>query len=122
MGVTFTVCTTCKPAPGNPFGSEGAQLAAMLTAAAGNPHSGPRIVKHACLWACREACVLLIEAPRKTGYLVGRFDADHESVDALLAWAEAFGGSEDGTVPYALWPEGMKGHFIARLPVGREGQ
>ena len=124
MPVDITVCTTCKFGPGAAFDGEGRTggeiLAAALEAAARD--DAIRIIRHECLWACRESCAVLIQAPGKTGYLAGRFEAGAAAAGAILDWARAYGGSIDGAVGYALWPEGIKGHFIARIPVREEAE
>lgn len=124
MAVSITVCTSCKAGEGNAPDAEGRcggeRLAALLEAAQGNRSQGLRIIRHECLWACTQSCTVLIEARGKTGYLAGRFTPDHASVDALCAWADAYADSPDGAVRYRAWPEGMKGHFIARIPARPE--
>ena len=39
-----------------------------------------------------------------------------EAAEAIVDFARRYAASPDGAVPYRDWPEGMKGHFIARLP------
>jgi predicted metal-binding protein len=120
MPVDITVCTTCKYQPTAPFDAKarsgGELLAEALAAGAGNRSGAVRVIRHECLWACRQSCVVLIQAAGKTGYLAGRFEADAAAAKAILDWAAAYGRSADGAVPYAEWPEGVKGHFIARIP------
>ena len=41
---------------------------------------------------------------------------ERESAEAIIAWFDLHGGSEAGWVPFRQWPDGMRGHFIARLP------
>lgn len=126
MPVDVTVCTTCKyarDAAFDPAGRTGGEiLAAALEAEAGNQSGAVGITRHECLWACRQSCAVLIQSPGKTGYLAGRFEAGPEAAEAILRWAAAYAGSADGTVPYPLWPEGMKGHFIARIPASGKGE
>lgn len=120
MPVTLTVCSSCKsallPASGSPESTDGEILAAALEAKAGNQSPAVRIIRHECLWACRQSCVVLIQDAGKTGYLAGRFEAAAAAAEAILDWAAVYGESTAGEVPYAQWPEGMKGHFIARIP------
>ena len=33
-----------------------------------------------------------------------------------MEYAVAYAASEEGVVPYRQWPEGVKGHFIVRVP------
>jgi predicted metal-binding protein len=120
MPVEIIVCTTCKYGPDAAFDARGRTggeiLAEAVAAAAGNRSDAIRVIRHECLWACRNSCAVLIQSPGKTGYLAGRFEADAEAAASIVDWAQAYGQSADGTVPYAVWPEGMKGHFIARIP------
>lgn len=124
MAVSITVCTSCKAGDDNAPDAEGRcggeRLAAILEIEAGNRTGAPRIIRHECLWACTQSCTVLIEAGGKTGYLAGRFVPDRASAEALFAWAEAYEQSPDGSVRYRDWPEGIKGHFIARIPVRPE--
>jgi predicted metal-binding protein len=124
MTTRLTICTTCKFAPDQPLDREGraggALLADAVENAARHRTDVPRLVRHACLWACAQSCAILIEAPGKTGYLAGKFVPTDDAARAILDWTAAYGESEMGNVRYALWPEGMKGHFIARIPA-REG-
>lgn len=125
MSVAITVCITCKFAPDRPFSEAGRTGGALLADAveteARNRSNAPRIVRHACLWACSQSCAILIESGNKTGYLAGRFEPTEEAARAILDWATAYGESEAGEVRYARWPEGIKGHFIARIPTGGGG-
>ena len=125
MSVVLTVCTSCKFTDGLAFDAQGRTggglLAEALEIGARSRNDGPRIVRHECLWACTKSCTVLIESPRRTGYLAGRLAPDAASAQALLDWSESYGQTTDGQVPYAQWPQGMKGHFIARIPVGGTG-
>jgi predicted metal-binding protein len=121
MTTSLTVCTTCKHTALQPFDesgkSGGQKLAEALEAGAGNLDVPPRIIRHECLWACRNFCTVLIRSPGKAGYLAGRFEGGPQAADAILAWTAAYDRSPTGAVPYRDWPEGMKGHFILNIPV-----
>lgn len=124
MPVDITVCTTCKYGPSAAFDASGRTggeiLAAALEAGAAGRSPAVRVIRHECLWACRNSCAVLVQAANKTGYLTGRFEAGAAAAEAILDWAGAYGESADGAVRYALWPEGIKGHFIARIPASEE--
>lgn len=124
MDVTLTVCTTCSSAASNSASNGGASsgllLAEALERSAAARPDAPRIVQHECLWACAHSCAILIRSKGRTGYLAGRFEPSGTAAAAILDWTTAYGESPDGQVPYAKWPEGMKGHFIARIPVFEE--
>ena len=63
-----------------------------------------------------------IQSPGKTGYLAGRFEAGLPAAEAILDWSAAQARSSDGAVAYKQWPEGIKGHFIARIPAIGEAE
>ena len=39
-----------------------------------------------------------------------------EAEQAIVDYAAAYLESPEGVVPYRQWPEGVKGHFIVRIP------
>jgi predicted metal-binding protein len=121
MTVTLTVCTTCKYKPLQPFDENGKSggmlLAEALEADVGNRSARPRVIRHECLWNCRNHCSVLIRATDKPGYLVGRFEGGPDAAAAILEWTDAYAASPEGKVPYREWPAGMKGHFILNIPV-----
>jgi len=119
---SLVVCSTCRfssAAREDAIGRTGGvvwrdQLEQTLSS-----HSlGTRLVIEAmpCLFACREHCTLFLRSPGRLGYLLGRFAPSVEAANALLDFASAYLDTEDGYVRYAHWPEGIKGHFIARVP------
>ncbi|RZM36347.1 MAG: DUF1636 domain-containing protein, partial [Sphingomonas sp.] len=63
-----------------------------------------------------EHCSIHLRAPGKVGYLLGRFTPDTEAARAILDYAVRYADSEQGRVPFKQWPQGIKGHFIARTP------
>lgn len=124
MPVTVTVCSTCKIDPAAAFDAAGRTggeiLARALEDAAAARAGRVRIRRHECLWACRNSCAVLVQEPGKTGYLAGRFEAGAAAAEAILEWAQAYADSADGAVAYGRWPNGMKGHFVARIPASGE--
>ena len=69
-----------------------------------------------CLFACTSHCTVLIRSDRRLGYVLGRFDPSRSHAGALLDYVGKYLDTEDGVVPYAQWPEGVKGHFLVRVP------
>ncbi len=69
-----------------------------------------------CLMGCDHHCNLHFRAPGKICYVVGRFEPTDESAEAIMDYFEKYLQSETGQVPYKTWPQGIKGHFIARVP------
>ena len=69
-----------------------------------------------CLFNCAQHCSVHLRAPGKIGYVLGRFEPTAEAARAILDYALAYAASEEGMAPYRSWPEGVKGHFIVRVP------
>lgn len=117
-GPAVVVCNTCRFSAEDresPDGVRGGALlaAALRTAAAG---TGVAIQEMACLFNCAQHCSVHLRAPGKIGYVLGRFDPTDEAARAIVAYAAAYATSDEGVVPYRQWPEGVKGHFIVRIP------
>jgi predicted metal-binding protein len=121
-GASLVVCNTCR------FSAEeredgdgvrgGARLVAALRAekAADERLEGVAIDEMPCLFNCTQHCSIHLRAPGKIGYVLGRFEPTAEAARAILDYAIAYAASEEGVVPYRQWPEGVKGHFIVRVP------
>lgn len=69
-----------------------------------------------CLFACGAHCTVYIRSSRRLGYILGRFSPVHSDALALLDYLAEYLDTADGVVPYARWPEGVKGHFLVRVP------
>lgn len=125
-GAAVVVCSTCRVSSDTREDvngrSGGALLAeAMRTAQRDDPElAGVAVQEMPCLFSCKRHCAVHIRAPGKLGYVLGDFTPDAESARAILAYAARHAASAEGVVPYAAWPEGVKGHFIVRTPP--EGQ
>jgi predicted metal-binding protein len=120
MATWITVCETCKR-PGWDEGGPrpGAALAALVEAEAQGSGLGTRRI--ACLMGCEAGCNLAVQASGKTAYLLGRLEPSPETAAAVVAWARLYRDSATGQVPIRLWPQGVKGRFVARLPPLPEG-
>lgn len=119
MTTTITVCETCKcegwDAETNPR-TDGESLAELVEAAAeGNNNISVR--RHACLMGCDFACNIAIQAEGKLNYVLGKFEPNSDDAQGIVNYAKLHADSEKGQVPYREWPQAIKGHFRARLPV-----
>jgi predicted metal-binding protein len=119
-GPAIVACSTCRR-PGGDDGTgvrDGARLIAALerVRASDRAYAGIAIQAMPCLFACGEACTIHLRAPDRIGYVLGRFEPDEASARAILDYALHYAASDDGRVPFALWPQGVKGHFIVRTP------
>jgi predicted metal-binding protein len=121
-GAAVVACSTCRHSAearedeGGVRG--GARLVAALRAAqsAEPRYAGVAVQEMPCLFACKDHCTVHLRAPGKVSYVLGRFTPDEEAARAILDYAVHYAASEHGRVPFADWPQGVKGHFIARSP------
>lgn len=79
-------------------------------------YAGVAVQEMPCLFACSDPCTVHIRAPGKVGYVLGRFTPDEDAARAILDYAVHHAASEEGRVPFRDWPQGVKGHFIVRVP------
>lgn len=113
---TITVCDTCNFSSDQKLldGKTGGEiLAAHLEALAG---AGITVRRQSCLMGCDRHCNVALQAAGKLSYVLGRFTPDAGAAQAIVDYAKAYGESESGQVPYQQWPQGVKGHFVARIP------
>ncbi len=123
---SIVFCTTCrlsKDEKCNAQGVTGGELLAreMEALLADNGRSDIKVERHECLWSCKEHCNVLLRDTEKFSYLTGRFVPQRDNVEAILEWFDLHGQSEEGAVGFRQWPDGMRGHFIARIPPQIEG-
>ncbi len=122
IGTAVVACNTCRHSATDrvaPDGSSGgAQLVVALRAAqAADPrYAGIAVQDMPCLFACQDHCTVHLRSPGKVGYVLGKFEPTPDSARAILDYAVQYDASAIGQVPYRDWPEGVKGHFIARTP------
>lgn len=121
-GPSVVVCTTCRLSTDHREDGEGQRGGALLSRAlreaqAADPaYAGIGVEDMPCLFACTRHCAVHIRAPGKMGYVLGGFTPGPDAARALLDYAARHAASEEGVVRYADWPEGVKGHFIVRVP------
>lgn len=77
---------------------------------------GISVRRKSCLMGCDRHCNIAIQAGGKLSYVMGKFTPDAEAAQAIVDYAQAYAESESGQVPYKQWPQGVKGHFVARIP------
>lgn len=69
-----------------------------------------------CLMSCQRSCSAALHEEGKYSYVFGEFSPDSDSAEALLDFAAGYHVSDTGQVPFKQWPQGIKGHFVARIP------
>jgi len=119
---SLVVCSTCRIS--NDVGKDeagrtgGTLFAQALAAALVNHRCRGLVILQAmpCLFACSSHCTVYLRGQGRVGYILGRFDPRPEDAVALLDYAAHYLDSPDGVVPYARWPDGVKGHFLVRIP------
>jgi predicted metal-binding protein len=118
-GVAVVACSTCRDGRDDAEGRRGgARLVEALRRAreADATLHGVAVQEMPCLFACGDGCTVHLRGPGRIGYVMGRFAADDEAARAILEYARAYADSAEGQVPFRDWPEGVKGHFIVRVP------
>ncbi len=114
----IVVCNTCRFSAEERETPEGVRGGALLASALREAAAGTDVAiqEMPCLFNCAQHCSIHLRAPGKIGYVLGRFEPTAEAAEAIVAYARAYAASEEGVVPYRQWPEGVKGHFIVRVP------
>ncbi len=121
-GPQVVVCSTCRvsaEAREDGLGQRGgALLAEELRAVQGADPAlaGIAVEEMPCLFACSRHCAVHIRAPGKISYILGDFAPTAEAARAILSYANLHAQSAEGQVRYGDWPDGVKGHFITRMP------
>ncbi len=117
MTTWITICDTCKREDWNAESdarTHGEDLAELIEARAAGREVRTRRVS--CLMGCTHGCNVAIQAPGKLAYTLGRFTPDGDAAAAIVDYAEMHARSDTGQVPFREWPQGVKGHFLARIP------
>ncbi|MEE9452841.1 MAG: DUF1636 domain-containing protein [Paracoccaceae bacterium] len=117
MTTVITVCDTCNYSAEEKMleGKTGGEMLAehVERLAAG---TDIEIRRQSCLMGCERHCNIAIQAEGKLSYVLGKFAPDADAAEAVLEYAERHAQSETGQVPFKQWPQGVKGHFVARIP------
>ena len=119
MTTTITVCDTCKfegRAPDVDGKTDGEKLAEQIEIAAQGSETVV-VRRHSCLMGCAEGCNIAIQSSDKLNYVLGRFSPEENAGAGIVEYAEKHAESETGRVPFREWPQPIKGHFRARLPL-----
>jgi predicted metal-binding protein len=119
---SLVVCSTCRFSAAQREGDGGqrggALFAELLKAELlEHPLKGHlELQSMSCLFACSQHCCVYLRSPRRVGYVLSRFEPSPGHARALLEYAALYLETGDGILPYARWPAGIKGHFLARVP------
>ena len=118
---SLVICSTCKYSAESKTGPDGRIGGEMLIAEmqgllAERGRDVETVQTQACLWNCSRPCSVVIRDDERFSYVTGGNAPTREQAEAILEWYDAHGATETGEVPFKLWPQAMRGHFIARMP------
>lgn len=114
------ICSTCKFSASEKTGPDGLtggealqQHLEAAIAARGLPLA---VASQACLWNCKRHCSVVLRDAARFSYVTGDHEPTRAQAEAILDWFHLHGESPTGEVPFRVWPDRMRGHFIVRLP------
>ncbi|MEM7619246.1 MAG: DUF1636 domain-containing protein [Pseudomonadota bacterium] len=115
---TLFVCSTCRYSTEEKTKDDktGGELFAEQVESIAADRPELTIKRHACLMACKKHCSAAITSEGKMTYVLGEFEPNETDANALIEYAVKHHHSESGVVQFKEWPEGVKGHFISRVP------
>ncbi|MEM7060605.1 MAG: DUF1636 domain-containing protein [Pseudomonadota bacterium] len=119
MPTTIFVCDTCRHSREDkigPDGRTGGDVLAEAIETLAEHKAEVQVKRQPCLMGCDRHCNTAITAPGKLTYVLGMFTPTDASAEAIVEYAEAHAASETGRVPFKEWPQGVRGHFVARIP------
>lgn len=123
MTTTIFVCDTCRytveektMADASGVEKTGGEMLAAEIERLADGVEGITVKRQSCLMGCDRHCNTAVTAPGKLSYVLGKFDPTTESAEAVVEYAKLHAESEKGQVPFKTWPQGVKGHFVARIP------
>lgn len=116
---TIFVCDTCRYSIEDKVdgaGRTGGEILAGYVEAAAEGVTDVIVNRQSCLMGCDRHCNTAISAPGKLSYVLGRFEPSEDAAAAVVEYAALHASSDTGRVPFKQWPQGVKGHFVARIP------
>ena len=119
MKTTIFVCDTCRHSREDkigPDGRTGGEILAEAIESHAAAHDDIEVKRQSCLMGCDRHCNTAVTGPGKLTYVLGMFTPTDASAEAIVEYAQAHADSETGRVPFKQWPQGVKGHFVARIP------
>ncbi len=116
---SLVVCSTCKFSVESKLGPEGRTGGEILIGhlqdvLADRPDVA--LETQVCLWSCARPCSVVMRDDQRFSYMTGGNQPTREQAEAILTWFDAHGQTPSGEVPFKLWPQAMRGRFIARIP------
>ena len=117
----LVICSTCKFSAESkhaPDGRTGGEIliAHMHEVLGEQGRHDVSVQTQICLWNCSRPCSVVMRDDERFSYVTGGNEPTRSQAEAILEWFDAHGKTETGEVPFKLWPQAMRGHFIARMP------
>ena len=118
MATTIFVCDTCRYSVEEKVhdGKTGGERLAEHVEDIARGDADVTVERISCLMGCERHCNVSVAAPGKLTYVIGRFVPERDAAEAIVDYARLHAGAETGRVPFKQWPQGVKGHFVARIP------
>ena len=118
MTTTIVVCDTCRYSEEEKLfgGKTGGEILCEHVEQLARDNPALAVRRQSCLMGCIRHCNAAIVAENKLAYVLGEFLPNPDSAQALVDYAALHAESDNGQVPFRHWPQGVKGHFIARIP------
>ena len=118
MTTTIFVCDTCRYSVEEKTldGKTGGEMLAEHVEALAQGQDDLVVRRVSCTMGCERHCNVSVTAPGKLTYVIGTFTPDREAAQAIVEYAHLHHAAETGQVPFKQWPQGVKGHFVARIP------
>ena len=118
---SLVICSTCKYSADSKLGPDGRTggeilLGHVQAAMVARGLTDVTVEAQSCLWNCTRPCSVVMRDDERFSYVTGGNAPTLPQAEAILDWFEAHGKTETGEVPFKLWPQAMRGHFIARIP------
>ena len=115
----LVICSTCKFSPESKTDSQGRTGGEILIGHMREVlEARPDVTLETqiCMWNCTRPCSVVMQDEQRYSYITGGNEPSRAQAEAILQWFDAHGETETGEVPFKLWPQAMRGHFIARIP------
>ncbi len=115
----LVICSTCKFSPESktaPDGRTGGEILIGHMRDVLEARPDVTLETQICMWNCTRPCSVVMQDERRYSYITGGNEPTRAQAEAILQWFDAHGETETGEVPFRLWPQAMRGHFIARIP------
>jgi predicted metal-binding protein len=113
----LVACESCGSKDRDERGlTRGQRLIEQLRAAITRTDAQLTLSTVSCLWVCDQGCSVHLRSAQRVGYVLGSLAANESTAQALIEYVKMYAESDAGAVPYRLWPEALKGHFLCRIP------